>query len=146
MTHSPSIYSHVFQVPESALDQNGHVNNVVYVQWMQDLAIDHYQARGGHEVELDTKMTWVAHTHHIEYFKPAFAGDEIRAVTWVSDFKAASSLRCYRFLRSADNTLLAKGETDWVFVDAERGRPRRIPLAITQLLTPIKEDEIEQQV
>ena len=41
------IYTYEFTVPDEAVDENGHVNNVMYVQWMQDAAVRHYEAMGG---------------------------------------------------------------------------------------------------
>lgn len=121
-----AVYRHHFTVPESAVDQNGHVNNVVYVQWMQDVAILHYEAAGGSQAMQDAGATWVARSHHIEYLKPVYAGDEVIALTWVENLRRVRSLRCYQFRRQSDNVLLARGETDWVFVDITSGRPRAI--------------------
>ena len=70
---------------------------------------------------------WVARSHKIEYLSPAFAGDEIEALTWVADFRKVRSLRRYQFVRTTDQTTLARGETDWVFMDANKGKPRSIP-------------------
>jgi acyl-CoA thioester hydrolase len=71
----------------------------------------------------------VVRSHRIDYLRPAFAGDRVRVLTWVADFRRAFSLRRYRFLKAADDTLLAKGETDWVFFDTtavwSAGRRRR---------------------
>ena len=123
---STGVYRHHFTVPESAVDQNGHVNNVVYVQWMQDVAVMHYEAAGGNEAMQAANATWVARSHHIEYLKPVYAGDDVIALTWVENLRRVRSLRRYQFLRQSDNVLLARGETDWVFVDIETGRPRMI--------------------
>jgi len=131
---SNGVYRHHFTVPESAVDQNGHVNNVVYVQWMQDVAVLHFESSGGSNVMHEINATWVARSHHIEYLKPVYAGDEVIAMTWVEGFRRVRSLRRYRFLRRSDNTLLAQGETDWVFVDIATGRPRKVPDEITRLL------------
>ena len=123
---STGVYRHRFTVPESAVDQNGHVNNVVYVQWMQDVAVLHYEAAGGSKAMEDAGATWVARSHHIEYLKPLYAGEEVVALTWVENLRRVRSLRRYQFLRQKDNVLLAKGETDWVFIDIASGRPRVI--------------------
>ena len=123
---STGVYRHHFTVPESAVDQNGHVNNVVYVQWMQDVAILHYEAAGGSQAMQDAGATWVARSHHIEYLKPVYAGEDVIALTWVENLRRVRSLRRYQFLRQHDNVLLAKGETDWVFIDIASGRPREI--------------------
>ena len=133
MEEDSSVYRHEFSVPESAVDQNGHVNNVVYVQWMQDVAVLHSESVGGTRAMHASGGTWVVHSHNIEYQHPAFAGEEIAALTWVAGFRRVRSVRRYRFYRKSDNLLLAKGETEWVFVDAETGRPRMIPDAIRRL-------------
>jgi len=123
---SRGVYRHRFTVPESAVDQNGHVNNVVYVQWMQDVAILHYESAGGNQAMQDAGATWVARSHHIEYLKPLYAGEDVVALTWVENLRRVRSLRRYQFLRQSDNVLLARGETDWVFIDIASGRPRVI--------------------
>jgi len=124
---STGVYRHQFTVPESAVDQNGHVNNVVYVQWMQDVAVLHFEAAGGNPAMEAAGATWVARSHHIEYLKPLFAGEVVIALTWVESLRRVRSLRRYQFLRKSDDVLLARGETDWVFVDIDSGRPRTIP-------------------
>ena len=141
-SHSSAIYRHVFTVPKSAVDQNGHVNNVTYVQWMQDVAILHSDATGGTRAMHRAGATWVVRSHKIEYLKPAFAGEEVTALTWVVNFRRVRSLRRYRFLRQRDNTLLARGETEWVLVDARSGRPQKIPDEIIRLL-PLVENGVE---
>ena len=119
-------------VVEAMLDENRHVNNVVYVQWMQDAATRHSEVSGCTRMTRAAGATWVARTHRIEYFRPAFAGDVIKVLTWVADFRKVRSLRRYRFVRVSDHAVLAEGETDWVFVDATTGRPRGIPEEIRQ--------------
>jgi acyl-CoA thioester hydrolase len=64
--------------------------------------------------------------HRIDYLRPAFLNDELTVLTWVADWRKVRSLRRYRFIRSADQILLAEGETEWVFVDAVTGRPKAI--------------------
>jgi len=138
---SNAIYRYEFNVPESAVDQNGHVNNVVYVQWMQDVAILHSKATGGTRAMHTARWTWVVRSHTIEYLSPAFAGEEVVALTWVVNFRRVRSIRRYKFFRKSDNTLLARGETEWVFVDTESGRPRMIPDEVMQLFPLVGKDE-----
>jgi acyl-CoA thioester hydrolase len=127
------IYRRRFTVPAAALDQNGHVNNVMYVQWMQDIAVEHYDSMGGTAPTQALGATWVVREHKIVYLRPAFAGDEIKVQTWVVNLRRVRSLRKYQFIRTSDDALLVRGETDWVFVDAETGQPRRIPEEIANL-------------
>jgi len=130
-----AIYRSTFTVPESAIDGNGHVNNVAYVQWMQDIAIEHFAATGGVDLMHNLGGTWVARSHHIEYLAPAFASDVIEASTWVANLRRVRSLRRYEFTRVSDGKMLARGETDWVFVNVKSGRPASIPEAIRQVFT-----------
>jgi len=120
------IYNKTFIIPENSIDENGHVNNVAYVQWMQDIAIEHYGSIGGIQAQ-GTDATWVVREHKIEYLLPAYIGEEIEIRTWVENICKVRSLRKYEFVRKADGKLLVKGETDWVFVDIKTGNPRAIP-------------------
>ena len=129
MPLSPT-YSKTITIPASVIDENGHVNNVVYVQWMQDIAVEHYASIGGIEAQ-GPDATWVIREHKVEYLLPAFAGEEIEVRTWVETARRVRSLRKYEFVRKSDGRILVKGETDWVFVDAKSGGPLSIPANVT---------------
>ncbi len=129
------IYSKTITVPPSVIDENGHVNNVAYVQWMQDIAIEHYSSIGGTSPMQKLGATWVAHTHLVEYLLPAFAGEEIVIRTWIENVRRVRSLRKYEFARKSDNKILVRGETDWVFVDASSGKPAAIPKEIIDIFS-----------
>jgi len=121
------IYRHDIEVPPSAIDENGHVNNVQYVQWMQDAAVAHSDAAGCTRITMQLGATWVIRSHQIEYLRPAFVKDRIVVLTWVFNFRKVRSLRKYRFFRESDKAILANGETDWVLVNTTDGRPMAIP-------------------
>jgi acyl-CoA thioester hydrolase len=127
-------------VPAEAVDRNRHVNNVAYVQWMQDAAIQHSAATGCTRMTEALGATWVARMHRIEYLSPAFAGEAITVLTWVADFRKVRSLRRYRFIRAADQQVLAQGETDWVLVDVATGRPRGIPAELANLFEVVSDE------
>ncbi len=132
MISSNRIYTHSFIIPNDVIDENGHVNNVAYVQWMQDIAVEHYTSIGGIEAQGDG-AAWFIREHRVEYFLPAFAGEEIEIRTWVDSIRRVRSLRKYEFVRKSDSKVLVKGETDWVFVDAKTGAPRAIPEAVSKV-------------
>jgi len=111
-------------VTAEVVDAHRHVNNVAYVQWMQEAAIGHAEACGGARLAKGLGGSWFVRMHRIEYLKPAFLNDEISILTWVADWRKVRSLRRYRFIRN--QTVLAEGETDWVFVDVASGRPKPI--------------------
>jgi len=143
------IYRYELTVPEDALDMNGHVNNLEYLRWMQSAAILHSDSQGCTKVTTAAGATWVIRTHRVEYLRPAFAGEQIIVLTWVSNFRRVQSLRKYRIIRAKDNAVLVEGETDWVFVDAKTGRLRSIPknvIASFEVLPKEKESEILNHV
>ncbi len=104
-----AIYTKTFAVPQTSIDENGHVNNVAYVQWMQDIAVEHYSSIGGISAQGPYS-------------------------TWVENIRRARSLRKYEFSRKSDGEVLARGETDWVVVDANTGSPRAIAEEVKQVL------------
>ncbi len=123
----PAVFQLSCTVSDDDLDPNGHVNNVVYVQWMQDAAVRH-STHVGCTMQLyqQLSVTWVARSHHIDYLQPAFPGDEITVETWLAGRRKVSCHRRYRFLRQCDQVELARAETEWVYIDLMTGRPRAI--------------------
>jgi acyl-CoA thioester hydrolase len=83
--------------------------------------------------------TWVVRSHLVEYLKPAYAGERLRIQTWVMNMGRVRSLRRYRFLRTEDEEVLVRGETEWIFVDATSGAPRAIPPEVAELFTLLPE-------
>ena len=134
-----SVYSKTISIPYTAIDENGHVNNVTYVQWMQDIAVEHYSSIGGVEVQ-GQNATWVVREHKIEYLFPAFAGEEMEIRTWVENIRRVRSLRKYEFLRKSDGKMLVRGETDWVFVDMKTGAPRAVPDEVAKIFSLVTKE------
>lgn len=138
----PGVYSTRFPVPPDAIDRQGHVSNLAYVAWMQDVAIGHSAAVGWPmERYLALGAGWVVRSHFIEYLRPAFAGERLSAHTWVPRFDQRSTPRRYLFVRDADRTVLARAETSWVFVDLTTGRRRPIPAELLEAFDAVPEDD-----
>lgn len=138
------VYQYKLTVPDHAIDVNGHVSNIEYLRWMQEAAISHMDIQGCNKATLDAGATWVVRMHHIKYLRPAFGGENIIVLTWVSHLNRFQSLRKYRIIRTHDNTVLVKGETEWVFVNAKTGRLRSIPKdVIFKMKIVSKEREME---
>ena len=127
-------FSHEFAVPAGAIDALGHANNVEYVRWVQDVAGAHWlsicpaQARD--------QFIWVVREHRIRYRQPAFAGERLRATTWVGETSGATSLRYTRLTRVSDDVLLCEAETTWVLLDPKSGRPVRVTAEMMSWLQP----------
>jgi acyl-CoA thioester hydrolase len=129
---SDPLFRYRMIIPRDSIDGNGHVNNVAYVQWMQEAAIRHFDALGGTPLMSVARATWIVRSHKIEYLSPAFAGEEIEVRTWIANTRRVRSLRRYAFVRPADGHVLVRGETEWVFVDARDGHPIAIPREILE--------------
>lgn len=136
------IFSKRFTVPAGAIDLQGHVSNLAYVGWMQDVAIEHSAAVGWPMRRyIESGAGWVVRSHFIEYLRPAFADERLSAHTWVPRFDQRSTPRRYLFLRETDGVLLARAETSWVFVDLATGRRRPIPPELLEAFDPVPEDD-----
>lgn len=135
------VFSKRFAVPAEAIDVQGHVNNLAYVGWMQDVAIEHSAAVGWPMRRyLELGAGWVVRSHFIEYLRPAFADEPLGAHTWVPRFDQRSTPRRYLFVRETDHTVVARAETIWVFVDLTSGRRRRIPAELLESFDPVENE------
>lgn len=138
----PRIYLQQFEVPRSAIDVNGHVNNLAYLRWMQDGATAHSAAQGWPlERYLAIGAGWVVRSHFIEYLLPAFAEERLSLVTWVAGFRRNRSPRRFLFWRARDRQVVVRAETLWVFVNATTGRPTTPPPELASAFAIIPEGE-----
>ena len=113
------------QVRPEHIDDNGHVNNVVYVGWLQDAGTAHWNAR--FDAEARARWSWVAVRHEIDYLRPLLPdATDVRARTWVGDPNGPRFNRYVR-IEDAEGRLCAQGVSEWVLVDATTMRPHRIP-------------------
>ena len=141
----PRIFVRSLTVPEDAIDAIGHVSNIEYVRWMQEVATEHSTAQGWPlERYVDSGAGWLVRSHSIEYLRPAFAGDVISLVTWVADMGRSTSRRKYLFYRARGDEVLARAETLWVFVNFGSGAPVRIPEALRSAFDVVPDDQALQ--
>lgn len=124
------VFSQDFVPVSSDIDENGHVNNVVYAGWIQDMAIAHWRARQpADEQEL---WAWIVLRHEIDYRRPLMPGETATARTWVAD--APEGPRFDRFVRidGPDGAMCAQARTTWCLIDSATGRPRRVTSKIVE--------------
>jgi len=117
--------------PEDIDDLN-HVNNAVYVKWMDEVARTHWNYLTRNADVSD--IIWVVNKHEIEYKNEALLEDDIIAKTYVGETKGVKSIRFIEFYKN--DILLVKSKTTWVLLDAKTFRPSRIRENITKLLLP----------
>ena len=122
------IFELPLEVRPEHIDENGHVNNVVYVGWLQDAGTAHWNARFPPEAR--ARWSWVGTRHEIDYFHPLMPdARNVKARTWVGDPQGPRFNRYVR-IEDGDGRLCAQGVTEWVLVDARTMRPHRIPADI----------------
>ncbi|MFM7058172.1 MAG: acyl-CoA thioesterase [Planctomycetota bacterium] len=125
----PAVFEYRVSAQTDDADLVGHVNNVVYLRWLQDAAIAHSTAQGWSSAAYVSHGSgWVARSHLIEYLGPAFPGDELIIRTWVADLKRVTSRRRYVIFRSGQPVVRA--ETQWAFVSFSTLQPCRIPSVV----------------
>lgn len=136
-----TIFDLELQVQPEHIDVLGHVNNVMYIQWMQDVAAAHIETLGlGLAQYLELKHAMVAVEHHVQYRKAALEGEHIILRTWLDDINALYSFRQYAFYRPKDQSVLFMGNTKWACIEIETGRPKRMSPSFTQTYQPISPD------
>ena len=106
------------------IDEQKHVNNTVYLRWVQEVANAHWRALTSPEAQ--KAIGWVVLRHEIDYKAPANSGDQIILRTCVGKATRATFERFTEIYRAADRQLLAQACTLWVPVNNETGRPSRV--------------------
>ncbi len=121
-------YTLALRVPDADIDRQGHVNNVAFVRYIQDVAVAHWGAVAPDAVR--AAFTWVVRRHELEYLRPAFPGEELLLRTWVGEPSGATWERFTEVLRAGEDRPLVTARTVWVLLDAASGRPRRVDAAL----------------
>jgi acyl-CoA thioester hydrolase len=121
------------RVVAADLDEQNHVNNVVYVRWVQDIATAHWRALA--TPELRAELAWVARRHEIDYLAPALLDDDLLVHTRVGHAEGLLFERHTEISRLADGRALARSRTLWIPVDARTGRPRRVGAEVRALVS-----------
>jgi acyl-CoA thioester hydrolase len=129
----PEVFEQVVRVVPADIDALGHVNNVVYLRWVQDVAAAHWRALA--PAEEQAVMVWVVSRHEIDYKHAAGPGDEVAVRTWVGEAEGLRFERHTEVLRRSDGKLLARARTVWCPIDAKSGRPRRVSAEVRSLFS-----------
>src|SRR5262245_19195780 len=115
-------FSHSFRVESSDIDEQGHVNNVAFLRWIQDVALAHWH-HSATQAQID-KFAWFVVRHEIDYKKQAFEQEEISVTTWVNNW---TKVTCERHTEVTRGTvLLVKAKTVWCIIDRTSSKPTKI--------------------
>lgn len=124
-------YQYSFKVKKEDIDSLNHVNNMVYLQWVNNMSEKHWAILSNDAI--NEKYSWFCIRHEINYANEAFLGDEITVYTWVGATKGVRSIRHVHIYKG--DVLLAKTASTWCLVDAKTLKPTRIKEDIFDLLS-----------
>jgi acyl-CoA thioester hydrolase len=110
------------------IDEQNHVNNTVYLRWVQDVATAHWRAVASPEAQ--ENIGWVVLRHEIDFKNPTALKDEIILRTWVGKASRLTFERFTEIRRNDDGQLLSKARTLWCPINAQTGRPMRVPAEV----------------
>jgi acyl-CoA thioester hydrolase len=117
-------FTRTFVAAPEHIDALGHVNNTVWVQWIQDMATAHWDAVARPEDR--AAFFWVVVRHEIDYRGNVSEGAEVRAETWIEGpAQGAKSLRRVEFTDAAGKRLVSAATT-WATLDRATGRLARV--------------------
>lgn len=125
------VYKKDIIVTQSAIDQQNHVNNLVYLQWCLETAQEHWDRNSqNHHSNL---FFWVVMQHQINYRAEAFLNDQLEVKTWIDEIEGAKCTRKYSILKKSDQKIIVEASTLWCLLDKETKKPTKIPQEIIDI-------------
>lgn len=124
MGERPAFEMTFIAAPEH-IDELGHVNNAVWVRWMEDVATTHWRSVA--DPEHQERYFWVVVRHEIDYFRAVLEGERITARTWAGEKPQGAKFDRHIEFAGEDGKVRVRSRTDWAIIDKESGRPIRVP-------------------
>jgi acyl-CoA thioester hydrolase len=126
-----------FRIRSYECNAHGFLHPASYLHYMQETASDATAAAGYDMARYEAMgRLWLARQTNIRYRRPLRYGDSVQVKTWVTDFRRIRSRRAYEFALAGSGDLVARAQTDWVFLDRDRGRPAPIPMKMKAAFFP----------
>lgn len=123
-------FEHHIEVIPSDIDQMGHVNNVVYVRYVQEIAEAHWKSIASETLQKD--VVWVVLRHEIDYKQPAFANQKLIGKTWVEEAQGVKMPRIVT-VENQEGIELIKARTIWCALNGATHKPTRISESLYNL-------------
>ena len=114
----------IVPVVANDIDEQSHVNNTVYLRWVQNVATAHWRAIASRDAQ--AAIGWIVLRHEIDYKAPAMLGEEIVLRTWIGKASRLTFERFTEIRRKNDDQLLSQARTLWCPINAQTGRPTRV--------------------
>lgn len=127
------VFRLAFEPAPADIDENEHVNNVVYLRWAQDMGVAHWQSLAPPDAQ--QQWAWVALRHEIDYRRELKLGETAHGRTWVAETAAGPRFDRYIRIDGPDGAMCAQVVTSWVLIEQATRRPRRVPDWIMAMFT-----------
>ena len=127
---SSAAFEMIVSVLPEDIDQQNHVNNTVYLRWVQEVPTAHWRAVA--TADARENIGWVVLRHEIDYKTPACVGDEVVLRTWVGKSTRLTFERFTEIRRSGDDRLLSNARTLWCPINTQTARPTRVPAEVRE--------------
>ncbi len=118
------IFEHSISIVQEDIDVMGHVNNIVYLRWVQEAAIAHWNSIVTEQMNKD--YLWVVVRHEVDYLSAALINTNLIAKTWIGEHYGAKSERFVNICDKNSDTIYVKVKTVWCLLDSKSLRPKRI--------------------
>ena len=122
-------FKHSFKVERNDIDSLNHVNNTVYLKWVQEISELHWNTLASKEMK--ESCVWVALRHEIDYINQAYENDLINCYTWIEKNEGVKSIRIVHIY--CKEKLLSKSRTTWCLLDPKTLKPKRLTKEIIEL-------------
>jgi len=130
MSFETACLSHRVALAED-IDELNHVNNAVYVRWIQDAAVGHWSALVSEE--LPAEYVWMCSRHEVDYRAQIVEGDEVEVRTWLGDAKGARFSRYTDIRKVGADKPAVTATTSWVLLNRSTGKPQRVNIDILEV-------------
>lgn len=128
-------YKETFKVAKEDLDDLNHVNNIRYIEWVQNISKNHWVKVVDEATR--NEMVWVVKNHNITYSKSAKLGDSIVVNTHIKSTRGPLSTRVVEIRNNKTGQLLVNAITEWCLLDAKTFRPKRVPESVQNLFNKV---------
>ena len=128
---SRPVFTHAITAKAEHIDELGHVNNAVWVQWIQEVALAHWYSVASPDHQ--AAYLWVVVRHEIDYLRAALEGETVTGRTWVGEAPKGARFDRHMEFVGEDGKVKVRAITQWAIIDIASGRPIRVP---TEVIAP----------
>ncbi len=128
-----SVYKKTITVQKSDLDELQHVNNIRYLEWVQEISKEHWQSKVDQSIQ--EQLIWVVRNHNITYYESALLGDSVTITTKIKAWKGPISIREVEMKNNKTGNLLVMATTEWCALNPKTLKPIKVSTDVQRLFS-----------